>query len=172
MQAKFFQEEYRTIWKWAEKYSGLKAIWAFQDGPRPERPYVLLTKLTGQIKQGSVDTIVHESDDTFEIVGDRRQSIQIDIFGQNALERLTILRDTLEDPNVVDLLFSGGVSIIEEGEPRDLSLLRETHFETRASLEMIVGLRTVRTTNLGAIESTIVEGDTDGFDLGPTQIGP
>lgn len=154
-----FAEIQDAIYNWFTSVTEVNAIWAEQEGTRPERPYASLKLITGQVKINGVDNMRYVSAGKFKLVGDRKITCSINVFGAEAHDIITLARDSLDDPSVVDSLFKDGLSIWDEGDPQDLSIKLETHWETRAQMDTIFGLAGELDIEPGIIEHVEVHGD-------------
>lgn len=147
-----------AIYNWFTSVTKVPAIWAEQEGGKPERPYATLKLITGPVKINGRDDMVYVSEGKFNLKGDRRITCSINVFGLNAHDILALARDSLDDPRVVDSLFAKGLSIWDEGDPTDITLKLETHWETRAQMDTVFGLASEYEVDIGIIEHVEIEG--------------
>lgn len=153
---------------WVSDETGLMVIFDNQNGPRPQRPYITIGDVTGWVKDQQVDEMQEVDGDLFRIVGRRRKTFQVDCYGDiagetNPLEVLGRLRDGLDDPLVVQRQCMDEYSVIQPNDIRDLSALRETSFEPRASMEFVLAAEFTRDTRTGYIKNVQVNGE----EIGP-----
>lgn len=163
-----FAEVQDAIYNWFTSVAGVPAIWAEQEGPRLERPYASLKLITGQVKTNGIDSMRYVSEGKFTLVGDRRITCSINVFGSGAHDVLMSARDSLDDPSVVDSLFADGLSVWDEGDPQDLTTKLETHWETRAQMDTIFGLAGELDIEPGIIEHVELHGDYGNIETDAT----
>lgn len=155
-----FQEIKDAIYTWASSNVTAQVIWAEQEGPRPERPYLTLKLITGPTKTMAIDNFKYDNDLTkFVLNGDRSVVLSINAFGNDAFDLLATLQNSLDDPTVIDELFENSLSILDDGDIRDVTLALETSFETRAVMEVTFGYAHKRETSVVDIQKVELEGD-------------
>jgi len=138
---------------WVRNASGLVTIWADQNGPRPDAPYMLLTELThtgiGIDWYDVKDTVSPAPGEevTFTLRGVREMVLNIQCFGGaaqgdlsprayletvRAKSRLPSIRTPLRTANIGVLTFG---SILSVSAPLDVTV-----YEPRASLDVTLSL--------------------------------
>lgn len=128
-----------AIYDWITGVTGVKAIFSMQDGPVPPKPYIEINVLTGPMKLGGQDDLRRDGEE-FTLTGPRNLMCSINVHGAEAFDILSKAHDSLDDPAVIDSLEAAGLTVIDEGNPTDLSELQETHFETRFQMDVEFGL--------------------------------
>lgn len=130
----------KTIWTWAEKATGIEFIWEDQDGMRPGRPYGSLKIITGPIKSGT-DDIRQPSSGVFSIDGMRQIVVSVSVYGSDSDQYVNQLMKSLEKPSVHEY-FRGTamMSFIRSEGLQNLSLLRDTAFESKHQFDVSFGL--------------------------------
>jgi hypothetical protein len=154
-----FAEIQDAIYNWFVSTTEVKAVWAEQEGPRLERPYAMLKLITGPVKTNGMDQLSYLSGDKFELRGDRTVTCSINVMGSGAHDIAALARDSLDDPTIVDQLSEKGLAVWDEGDVRDLTQKLETHWETRAQLDVVFAFASSYETNTGWIEKVELEGD-------------
>lgn len=148
---------------WVKENTGMAVIFDNQNGPRPERPYICIGDVTGWRKVQMTDSFEAVAGDVFRVRGRRTKVFQVDCYGEvdgqlNPQHVLEALRDTIDDPMVVEKQFRQGYAIQDQGDPRDLTEVRDTKFEPRAMIEFTVAAEFSRDTRPGSIEKVDIEG--------------
>jgi len=143
--------------RWVVDETKLIVVFDNQNAPRPARPYVLISDVTGWVKAQNTDAIESVSGDKFRVRGRRLKTFQVDCFGDveaktNPLEILEALRDGLDDPLVVQRMHTDEYSVQDDSDVKDLSALRDTNFEPRASTDFVVAAEFYRETEPGYVE--------------------
>ena len=148
-----------------DELSSAKAvIWAEENGPRPKRPYATLKLVTPSQKPAGRDNLRSEVDThgntTFVVNGPRRMFVDVNVFGVGAVELLTMARDSLDDPTVVDYFSANGLQVEQEGQVSNETELLESEFQERARMSMIFGYTFEKQVALKTIASLEINGVT------------
>ena len=131
----------RDLVKWAKTYSGITAegrhIWAFQNAPRPQAPYVLLN-ITGPTKIGNTDSLLYNKENlSYDVTGVRIFNLEVNVYGSNALNIATKLSLSIERPDVQQ--YFRGVNLTPYGSSPSVSHVPsklDTIYEERAMFEL------------------------------------
>lgn len=147
---------------WVKLHTGLEVIFDNQNGPRPKRPYITVGDVTGWRKAQMTDE-QQQDGDIARLRGRRTKVFQIDCYGEvagktNPQHILEGLRDTIDDPIVVETQFNQGWAIENQGDPQDLTEIRDTKFEPRAMMEVTVAAAFSRDTRTGYVEKVDITG--------------
>jgi hypothetical protein len=144
---------------------------------RPLKTYLSVRISTPLQRQGSNDSIVHKTGDTFEISGQRRLGVSItchmvknsdtmdirnDFF--TAQDLLAQVQDACENPLALETLNDAGIAVWSAGDILDLTELVESGFESRAQIDLVIGLASNRDVDLGYIDSVEFVGTVEGDD--------
>lgn len=132
----------QNIVTWASSYSGIigpgKHIWLNQNSPQPSAPYITLNIISGPTKIGTTDSMMYNADtQAYDISGVRLFSLDVNVYGRDALQIATELSLSIERPDVSD--FFRGVNITPYGSTpsvRNLTHLLDTIYECRAMFEL------------------------------------
>lgn len=163
---------YRTIrnalYDWADGVSGITVIWEKSDARRPQLPYVALNINTTSTLEGQ-DNVVHDTSDTYKISGQRSMIVSVKVHyaedkDVDAIEMLTHLQSSLEDPLQQEALRASGIAVWIIGPATDISTELETGFENRIQMDVTFGMISSIDRDLGYIASTEVSGDIDNAD--------
>lgn len=149
--------------EWVKEHTDLMVIFDNQNGPRPKRPYISIGDVSGWRKAQMTDSFEQISGDLYRVRGRRTKVFQVDCYGDvdgkiNPQHVLENLRDTIDDPLVVDKQFRLGYAIENQSDPRDLTEIRDTKFEPRALIEFTVAAEFSREVRTGYIEKVDIEG--------------
>ena len=147
-----------SIYTWFSETSGITTIWAEQAGPKPSRPFATLKLITGAVKMGGQDNLRVSSDGRFVLNGPRSITLRAQVFGKDALEILTTVRDSLDDPDVIDVLDAEGLAVMDDGEPSDITEALETIFEQRAVLDVKFEFNVERATKVTDVNKVGING--------------
>lgn len=94
--------------------------------------------------------------------GMRKAIASINIFGENALDTLAKVRDSLDRPDVSENFALAGISHLDETQVNDLTALQETLYEERAQMDLTVTFVAGSEVDVGTIESVRIEGTING----------
>lgn len=148
-------------------------IFGRQNGPQPDRPYVVLD--TVSLAQLGSDDIRYEfvainpplEQHKVTIAGQRRWALSVNVIAAtggpsaHALSFAERLRTSLALPGVLDPLLAEEISVIDAGDVQDLTALEDTEWVSRAQFDLTLGLA-ANTEPAAAkepiIDSTEVEG--------------
>lgn len=125
--------------KWAKLYSRkkkLQFIWSEQSAPRPERPYGTLRFLTGPVKSGADEERVCD-DGTVLSSGPRQFTLSVNIYGEEALNIMATLQDSLDLNSCREFFRDQGLSVFEELGVQNLTSLIESEYEDRSQMDII-----------------------------------
>lgn len=143
--------------------------------------YITLQVTTPLQKLGSSDWIGHKGDpeslNTFVIAGQRSLVLSLNSYlvrGErnknrhdqffNAQDLLIQVQDATEDPLQLAVLQASGLAVWSAGDILDLTELVETGYESRAQLDLTLGLASNRESDIGYIERVELEAKVDGQD--------
>lgn len=125
--------------KWAKLYSRqkkLQFIWSEQDSPRPKRPYGTLRFLTGPVKSGADEERVCD-DGSVLTSGPRQFTLSVNIYGEESLNLMATLQDSLDLPSCREYFRGHGLSVFEELGVQNLTSLIESEYEDRSQMDII-----------------------------------
>lgn len=164
--------------RWIEQEApGFPVVVLRQNAERPLESYYGIELITPLAKPGQRDDIIHKSDTTFTICGQRSVTVQIsaylirDRLNRNIHddmyvphEMLKVLQDSVDNPSKMQVLRDAGLAVWSAGDILDIPEAVETGFESRASMEVVMGLVSSRDVDLGAIESVEITGTANGME--------
>lgn len=151
-----------ALYTWFSETSGITTIWSEQSGPRPKRPYATLKVVSGAAKIGGEDNLRQASSGRFVLNGPRTFALRCQVYGENALTILNEVRDSLDDPLIVEQLDESGIAIVDDGNPSDITEALETYFEQRAVLDVMLQINTERPTKVGSLAKVGINGQNIG----------
>jgi len=133
--------------------------------PRPRHPYVTIKITTPAARYGS-DSIEMQPDGTAAVAGPRAMTVSFNCYGhshEQAYGYLAMLQARLDaDPLVLAPLAAAGVAVWKPGAIADLSQLVQTAYEGRAQMDVMFGITSNLTMDLGIIETAGVQGTVAG----------
>lgn len=135
------QQYKNAIYNWVKSRvdSTVTIYWMEQSTPRPPRPCLSIKIVTPSIKPYRDDLRFDEATGRFTLVGPRIMMVSFNTYGEKAIDILIGLRDSVDDPYVVDQLESAGLAFQTDGEVENLTELLDSNFETRAHMDIIFG---------------------------------
>ena len=136
-------------------------IWANQDGHRPDPPFVQLQVITGPQNLGAAEERYKE-EDTFTYAFRKRGTLNLQIFGDDALTRANSVVNAIELPTRQSLLQASGIAVWGAEPVRDITALLDTAHEGRASLDLYISWPEPVDDAPGEIRSVQVTGAVDG----------
>lgn len=160
---------YQTLYNWLTAESGLTVIRANQKGPRPARPYASLNFLNPSNRLGnSIDQQRATDAGLVAAEGMRSAVASINIFGDNALDTMAAVRDSLDRADVQEVFEDGEIAHLDEGPITDLTELQETIYEERAQMDLTLSFVASSEVDVGTIEEVVLEGEADGHEITQT----
>lgn len=150
---------------WARTASGLAAVWAEPNAPRPAEAYCRLN-LIGPRKVGGDDQVVSIPNTVdFEISGLRAFTLSVNIYAKDAAQRASDMITSLSKPSVLATLSTANLSVTSVGDPRDLSQLLETKVEKRVQFDVELLTTETAVDQPGVIEDVEASGSVGGQDI-------
>lgn len=122
--------------------SGIPAIWAHQDAPRPPRPYLAIS-IINVAAHGADESTHIDGDGRQHTLGQREASVTVSCFEREnapdprqAVTRLADLRNLLRTPSALDALYTAGLSVA--GDPTVIAVptVQGTAWQPQATLDM------------------------------------
>lgn len=155
-----------NIYTWAAANSGILVIFADQNAPRPNEPYIT-------IKDLSVNMLGHRNylapDNTTEeriVKYEDEIPVSFQSYGNNTINNLQLLKESLQRESVMYDLINMNIAVRREESIRNVSSLVDSTIEKHWSYEVTFGIANTFTENTGIIEST--EEITGTYDDYPT----
>lgn len=169
----------------AQEFPDTPAIVLRQNTERPSVDYFGLEMVAPLNRPGFSDDVIHKTgtETTFEICGQRSFTISIsaylvkndsnrtvhdDVFTPHWM--LKKVQDMVDDPGKMEVLAAAGLAVWDAGDILDIPEAVETGFESRAQMDIVMGIAANRETDLGAIESTVFTGTVDGEEEPPITV--
>jgi hypothetical protein len=122
-----------------------------QSKPRPKFPYASIQMLAAGVRVGGIDEMrYNEEDEEHEQHGTRTTTVSINVFGANANDILSRLRDSLDWPAVIDEFSVAGISHLGESGPMDMTAFEETKDIERSQLDLMLSYSILRTPSVEA----------------------
>lgn len=157
-----FADIRQAIYNWVKVESDLTVIWKDQSEARPPRPYIALKLISGPRKVGHDD--LRQGIVGVEVHGQRHWTCSIDVIGAGAMDMISQLQTSLEDPEVLAGLRARGLAVIKSEDAVDLTTPLDTGFETRAKMDVLFSANVTRSQPdpTGAIENVSGTNQIDG----------
>jgi hypothetical protein len=147
---------------WIVSITSSTVIWGRQTDAQPPPQYITLNIISGPVKLGSEDELrFNSSNDKFSTAGLRQFTLSIQSYGATAIQDMSDIMGSLDDPNVFEDLRSKGMSIVNTPSILDLSQILETVYEGRASMDLIMTTPDNRELALTYISTVNIDGDID-----------
>lgn len=164
---------YQVLFDWLKAESGIAVIKVNPvagptgKAPRPARPYASLRFLNPSDRLGaSVDQqSVTMPAKTVSTEGMRKAVASINIFGQNAIDTLAKVRDSLDRPDVIETFEAAGITHLEDSQINDLTELQETMYEERGQMDLTVAFVASSEVDVGTIEHAELDGTVNGRNI-------
>jgi hypothetical protein len=118
--------------------TGLVTIRSRQASPRPPLPYATYLFVNPSSKPNGQDEIrdVPNNEDDFTQNGLRQSLVSINIFGENANNRMSDLRDALDRPDIISLFCENNLSVVGNQSIQDLTSLEDTRYVERSQMDL------------------------------------
>lgn len=131
-------------------------IYYNQDGVRPAKPYITLF-LRDFVQIGWDYVPKPDALGDADIIGNREFTLQIESYGANAMQVLENLRSSLQNPNVLDTLRANNIVFVNQFPINDTTVLLDTQYEERATMDILFRIAQTIEPNLGVIEIVEIE---------------
>ncbi len=109
-------------------------IWAEQTGPQPEPPYLTL-KVISNPDVGVKAPFTYEND-TLSYEKQKSLTLRVNMYGENAMEVLSKLDDSLSLPEVREYFIKNELSAYDTAGVFDTTVFLDTIYEQRATLDV------------------------------------
>jgi hypothetical protein len=148
----------------------VQVIYADQNGPRPSFPYAVL-RLSDFVKT-SKDEIrqINPARGIYEVGGERRLTAAVDYFGNNPIQEITKAYNSLEKRDIVELLITANLAVIDKNPIQNLTAVLETEYEPHSFFDFFLGLTDNIEDDLGIIESVQTTGTYVGTSSGSSYV--
>lgn len=147
------------LYNWVVLYSGVSTIWQNSNGPKPDLPFVTL-------RRQSLESVGHgyvsDPDDSgiAKISGDRDMTVNLQAYGDNAFGVLEDLWNVRLVDASQELLYAGGLALIDQLALTNITGLNDLEYEERATMDLMFRFVSQRTgVDVGLIEEANIEGD-------------
>lgn len=153
------------LYSWIAGITSTTIIFANENGPRPELPYItILTRIAS--KKGSIPFYDRAANDgTQRIKYDIDYSLSLQCYGNSENDPITILqglKDEMQKQSNLGYFYLSGLAIREDNEIQDISTLIDSTIEKRALWELIFGVGHEIIDDPNFIEKVEGSGDIDG----------
>jgi hypothetical protein len=157
-----------AIYTWLDPLASEQIIWAKEKAPQPTSAYLSLNFTTLAVSEGAgFERLISGS--TRTLVQRRQATLNIQAFGENAVERLWSIKDAIYTEASLEAIVTANLSIIRDEDVQDISTLLDTQIQERASMDVILGYTKSVTDGTNWIESVEVTafGETETIDSTP-----
>lgn len=155
-----------NIYTWAAANSGILVIFADQDAPRPNEPYItikdLSTVMLGHRNYLAPDNITEERIVKYE----DEITVSFQSYGNDTVNNLQLLKESLQIESVMYSLIDMNIAVRREEPIRNVSSLVDSVIEKHWSYEVTFGIANTINEETGIIET--VEEITGTYDDYPT----
>lgn len=165
----------KAIRLWFVAASGMTAddVWIDRvEGPKPDRPYSVLTVVSPAIRIGTDEPRVGETIGVGDplaavrLVGHRRAQVDAQVYGAGAADYLEQARRGLYRAAASNIARANGILVQQLGDTRDMTGMLDTSFEERAQADIRVGWAYAESSaEAGTIERVIATGTADPVDI-------
>jgi len=152
-----FETVKTNLYEWASSVSGGSPVIVYnENSPRPALPYVTLY-LQSLVQIG--DDYVPRPDGmgALTIVGDREFTLQVQAYGGDPITLLENMRSSLQKETVLATLREDNIVFVQHNPITDITLLLDTEFEARASMDILFRIAQTDTDNHGLILTVEIE---------------
>lgn len=147
--------------------SGIPAIWAHQDAPRPPRPYLAISIIN--VTAHGADESTHIDDEGKQhTLGQREASVTISCFEREdtpdprqAATRLADLRNLMRTPSALDALYAAGLSVAGDPTVMAVPAVQGTEWQPQATLDMAIAYESSVSLDVPWIETVTGEAGID-----------
>lgn len=143
-------------------------IWEKDNSDRPLPPYVSLNIIAGPVRLGGEAELRHESGDNFSANWMKTITLSVKSYGNNDLNLLERLQNSLGKPTVLARLRAVGLAIVSEGPIQDISTRLQTGYEERSNMDVIMAFASSVEDKVGYINDVELTGGVEG-GYSPTQ---
>lgn len=157
-----------AVYDWLDTLATEQIIWTKEKAPQPTSAYLALNFSTLGVSEGAgFERLVSGSSRT--LVQRRQATLNIQAFGEAAVERLWSIKDAIYTEASLGAIVAANLSIIRDEDVQDISLLLDTQIQERASMDVILGYTKSVTDGTNWIESVEVTafGETETIDSTP-----
>jgi len=146
-------------WVKSQVDSSVTVYWMEQGPvpPRPPRPCINMKIVTPSVKIGGKDDLRYVGGN-FVVNGPRKMLVSFNSYGVEAIEIMTDLRDSIDDPDVIDQLGAAGLAFVREGDVENLTQLLDSNYETRAHIDIEFGYNIENATGIVEIDKISING--------------
>ncbi|WP_370858443.1 phage neck terminator protein [Megamonas funiformis] len=140
-----------------------KVIYAYQNAPKPKDTfaYIRYASIKDEVQSSFERT---NKPGVNNIIGHKLLTCEIQVFADNNRNACTMLYkliDKLNKQSVINRLFKANIAIVDYNSVQDVSaLLNNTHFTTRASVDIIIRFTPTYLDDVGYIANVKITGNT------------
>lgn len=143
----------KTIYSLLLDIFNVPVIFAYENAPRPCKPYITINYISGQLQIGTTDEVIYKNADTFRIRGQRQLVYSIMFIGKDSRNRADELLNRLQFPTILEIFQKNGFTYLRDSGVTDVSILTDTEFEERANIDLTFITANDNEDNIGYIDS-------------------
>lgn len=151
-----------TIYDWL--YSivpTVPIIWAYESATQPSPTYITINMTILPTKIGRDE--IRRISNSYHINGLRKIMLSINAYGHNAIQVLSDIQSTLDNPSKSNVLSAGGLSISDSEDIRDLTTRLNTVWERRGLLEVRLYAAEDVSTDITTIDTVEITSNINGI---------
>lgn len=134
-----FSEVRRALISWVQSELEIDCIWEDQGAPRPNLPYASAKIISGPRRSGS-DEIRRKAGPVYYVAGMRQITLSVQVYGAEALNKVSQLQTSLEKPSVLGTLRTYGIAFVRAEAVNDTATALDNRFESRAQMDVILSV--------------------------------
>lgn len=149
---------------WVVGVTGLEAIFAHPNAPRPTSSYVLINvfqNTTAGVRESESELQVDDSIDV-DYSNVELLSVSINVYYADAYKLATKLKDSLGRVTVTDQLFAAGLGYSKAGDVQDIPERINKQWEERAQFDCFFFTRSLDEENIETIRKIKITNEMDG----------
>lgn len=125
------------LYSWVNSETGLTTIWEHENAPRPENPYLSLFIDSFNTINQDYKYMPENENDGIDIKGDREFTLRINCYGNNSLQILHDLRNSLEKPSVQYFLSEEQIIFVDRLAINNITGMLNTKYEKRSVMDLL-----------------------------------
>lgn len=132
-------ETRRALISWVQTQIEIDCVWEDQGAPRPNLPFASAKIISGPRRKGT-DELRRKSGPVYYVAGMRQITLSVQVYGAEALNKVSELQTSLEKPSVLGTLRSYGIAFVRAEAVNDTSTALDNRFESRAQMDVILSV--------------------------------
>ncbi len=158
----------QSIFTLIEGTAGVPVVFAWENGPRPPKPYIAMlvnTAARGHVHRGTVSNAGVQT-----VAQHRDARVDLQCYGAGSYDVLDTLAQRLHMLDALDLADVLDLAVFDVGSTQNVPMMRDAmNWEPRAILDLGIRYTSTLDDQVGAIETVEAEGTTTGGALAPDE---